>query len=195
MKQFLQLLMIAQLAAIGVAASVAVLEIESILVSGPLLSLVGLTIAAICFQRRLLTGLLFGCSVPTISVICFAIINVMAWGPNAAQTPISMLLVAFALGSLPWGFYALRETDRAAEIFGHGPLQFRLSALLGLMAAVSLPLALHRLGLAAFSLGVLAAYGLLLGYTLHRFYAGRPCAGEAPYGPKASLLEEKAAGA
>jgi hypothetical protein len=169
----LLVLIVVQMAAIGVGAAVAVFEIESIVVSGPILSLSGLVSAAWCAARGRTRGLYFSASVPTIAVVCFALINGLGWGPSQAQTPIATLLVVFAAASIPLGVFALREADGWANVPKRGPVQFRIATLLWLMAAVSLPLALFRLGPAGPALAVLAAYALMFGYVLRSFHLRR----------------------
>jgi hypothetical protein len=165
-------LLIVQMAAIGVALAAAIAEIETIVVSGPLLSAVGVLITVLAAARRLRQSVGFGLAVPAISMVCFALIHVFEWAPHQAQTPIGALLAVFAFASLPLGYSALREADPRSEP-SLRPFQFRLASLLGVMAVMAPPLALLRISPAAGAVGVLIGYALLLAYALHRFYAGR----------------------
>ena len=94
--------------AIGVV--VAAMEIESIIVSGPVLSLLGLAIALNWRRSRSLATLAYGLSPSLLSLLVFALINIMEWGPREATTPVMMLLLAYEILFVPLGLAALYGT-------------------------------------------------------------------------------------
>lgn len=88
-----------------IAAIAAMVDIESIMGSGPIMSLVGIWIAFLSYRRDHPIGLFYGLAVPTVSVFCFIVINGLDWGPSDAHVPVSAFLVLFAWGSfapMPW---------------------------------------------------------------------------------------------
>lgn len=175
MGKTLVILVIVQMVAIGLALAAALLEIETIVVSGPLLSASGAIIAGLAAPRGLWRNLLYGLSVPLISLMSFLLIQVFDWGPHAARIPIGILLSLFALASLPFGVQALREVDpRVAHT--SRPFQFRILTLLLVMLALSPPLALMRHDWGFSAVAALTVYGLLLGLALHHVYANRVAA-------------------
>jgi hypothetical protein len=166
----LVILVIVQMIAVGLALAAALLEIETIVVSGPLLSASGAIIAGLAAPRGLWRNLFYGLSVPMISLMSFLLIQVFDWGPHAARLPIGILLSLFALASLPFGVQALREVDpRVAQL--PRPFQFRILTLLLVMLALSPPLALMRHDWGFSAVAALTVYGMLLGLALHHVYA------------------------
>ena len=100
----------AQMAFTIIAIVAAFVNIESITVSGPLLSLLGCGIALAAglgggsgFQR--IAATLFGLSAPAISFFCLMLILLMDWGPSRAQQPVSViaLLYGTVAGALCFG--------------------------------------------------------------------------------------------
>ncbi len=171
MRTYLQIIICLQMLVIVGAVLAAVVEIESILATGPILSFIGLLIAHGCFRRRLPLGFYFGLSVPTISVLCFFIIFGLQWGPGRAATPIAALLALFAIVALPTGAWAVREVRNAKTLECRPRLQIDAGVWIVLMAlvAVNLFLILTRSALAE-ATGVLYAYGIACGYLLRCFH-------------------------
>jgi nicotinamide riboside transporter PnuC len=93
---------------LGVAA--AFYDIYSILVTGAVLSLVGLLTAILSMRPRLISGLVFGLSGPAISAICFALINLLNWGPDDAQHPVSLIAAVYAMITVPLGLLVWTRT-------------------------------------------------------------------------------------
>jgi hypothetical protein len=156
-----QVLILLQLASIGIAIVASIIEIEWIVVSGPLLSFTGLPIVFCCLLHGWRFGLLFAFAVPTVSIVCFSLIYGLSWSPDEASKPISLILFGFGIAAIPLAAFALREV-RSGALNSPGSLQFRLSSLIVLTAVISIPLALYRSGPEMTVLGVIAAYFILL---------------------------------
>jgi len=158
---------------LGIAGSIvaSLVEIESIVASGPVFSAVGLAIALLCYRRRRPLGIYFGISAPTISVVCFAIIFGLQWSPEDAAAPISMLLVLFGVPALPLGVAALHEEGTSATGAHPRKLQYRIKTLLGLTTLVAIVCGLTRTGnTLAVAIGVLLAYGSLCCFVLVQYH-------------------------
>jgi hypothetical protein len=154
-------LIVLQAASVWIAVAASVVEIESIVVSGPVLSFSGLIIAVCCLPRGWRYGLAFALSVPTISVACFSLIYGLSWSPDDASRPVSLLLFCFGLAEIPLALFALRDV-RTGALHPGRTFQFGVSSLIVLTAAVSIPLALYRAGPMMTALGIILAYGVLL---------------------------------
>lgn len=137
------LLVLAQLLGILTAAIVALAEIESILFSGPALSLGGIVIAVLAYRRRAVMAFAFGVYAPSAALFCFLLIYTQRWGPSEADQPISLLMIALSLVALPLGFFAFDDMRRRPLDRGRRA-QFRIATLLGLTAAIAVVLGLLR---------------------------------------------------
>ncbi|MCA9051828.1 MAG: hypothetical protein KDA89_23985, partial [Planctomycetaceae bacterium] len=86
-----------QSASILICLPIAWIEIESILVSGPVVSLSGFVSAF--FSRRCgnRAGWWFGLSGFGITVSCFLLINIYQWGPADARVPVIRVLNVYTL--------------------------------------------------------------------------------------------------
>jgi hypothetical protein len=172
------ILIVAQIVGILAAVIASVIQIESILVSGPLVSLVGLLISLVSFRRNDGVGLLFGLSTPSVAVLCFSIIFGMNWGPKEAAFPISCLLVAFAVLSVPAGVVALRRLRRPAGERRRLKMQFQISTLLGLTFLVALVLGLHKtFAEPGAAMGIVIMYSTAVAIVIKRFRDGMPATG------------------
>jgi hypothetical protein len=159
------------LVASGIAA---VVDIETIVFSGPLCSLVGIVIAALCYRKNIHAGFLFGLSVPTLAVLCFTTILGLEWSPGQAQVPIGSVIVLFVLLTIPMSILALlelRHADMSKRTVG---FQYGIAELLGLMFLVAVVVALLRTGKSSgMAIGVLVGYGIVAVYVLYCFYTVR----------------------
>jgi hypothetical protein len=97
-------------------------DIESILVSGPILALVGFVIALFAFRQRDIAATQLG-----VSAIAFALlivilinyyhmilINYFEWGPRSAEGPVRILSCIYAIFAFPaamWLFYRRSVKD------------------------------------------------------------------------------------
>ena len=171
MRTYIQVLISLQLLSIMASIIAAVVEIETIVWTGPIFSIVGLLIAVPCYRQHFPTGLYFGLSVPTISILCFSIILGLQWGPSTAAVPISCLLVLFAIVALPLGAFAIREGRLVTIAKRRTTLQFGIMTLLGLMALVAVLSFLVRTGsVLAAATGILISYTSVCCYVLRRFH-------------------------
>jgi len=97
--------------------SAAFYDIESIVVTGPVLFLIGIFLALCNRQHEHLTSLAFGLSGPAISIICLALINLLNWSPTDAQHPVSIIAAVYTTIALPTGLFLWTRTgsDRYFE--------------------------------------------------------------------------------
>ena len=175
---FALILIVTQIVGILAAAIASVIEIESIMVSGPLVSLVGLLIASVSFRRNDGVGLMFGLSTPSVAVLCLSIIYGLNWGPGEAAFPISCLLVAFAILSVPGGMVALWRLRQPAGATRRLKTQFQISTLMGLTFLVALVLGLHgSFGEPGAAVGIMIAYSTAVASIIKSFRDGTPAAG------------------
>src|SRR4051794_35959277 len=81
-----------------VAATIAAgIKIQSILFSGPALTLLGLALAAAAFLKNRPCGLYFALGAPTVAVVSFALIYGFNWLPEDAHLPIARLIFVSAV--------------------------------------------------------------------------------------------------
>jgi hypothetical protein len=119
----------------------AAFDIESIVVTGPILSLSGLAVTLIGWGFRSSSMALFGISIPSFSMAIFLWITFQAWSPAEAQLPVTTALIGYQLVILPVGWWALRQAlSGPMAASGELRLQFSVRSLLivTLIAAVSL---------------------------------------------------------
>ncbi len=167
------------------AALAALVEIETIVASGPILSLSGLVIVAWGVRRDSVWAFYSGLSAPTMSVVCFCIIYGLQWSPAQAGAPIGALVTLYAVASVPVAIAAIRQLSSAVAVRPPARLQFSLRHVLGLMLLVSVNLMLLRTGSEmAVSAGVLYSYGFVCRYLMRQFHLGG--------GRGISLLEKSA---
>lgn len=163
-----------QMLAVLVATVAAVVDIESIVFAGPLLSVTGAMLAVRSYRRNRPWGLYLGLASPGMAAFCFALICVLRWGPLEAARPVAALLIVFALLHLVLGVLACREALRPYEL-PLRPAQFSIFTMLVLTFLVAMFLGLAKTGkqeLLAWA--VLLTVSMLIAYVLRRFHAGRP---------------------
>lgn len=166
-----QTLLLGQTAAILIAVAAAAIEIETIVGSGPLLSVTGLFISLASFRANRPLGLYFGLSAPTISLLCCTLIVFFTWGPAQAYSPILSLLIVYALISTPFGILAYRELNRGWTATHRSLLQFNLSTILKVILVSSLVMgALRASGPPAAAVVGLAVWMIFVGRLLWRFH-------------------------
>ena len=90
---------IAQIA-MGIAAVVAWIDIESIVFSGPVMLGVGLLVTVLSWWRKSYRW--FGIACLIFPVVVFLIIFLLEWSPDDAQIPIGILCTVFTLGMFGW---------------------------------------------------------------------------------------------
>ncbi len=95
--------------ALGVA--FALYDIESIVVTGPILSVTGVGAALFSRRHQQAGGIIFGLSGPVITLFCFVLIDQLNWSPRNAQYPVSLIAMVYATCTLPLGLHVWTRTD------------------------------------------------------------------------------------
>jgi hypothetical protein len=80
----------------------AFLEVETILLGGPLISLLGLYVAALGLHRSFRQGVAAGLSAVGFSLFILLLISGLGWGPDAARVPVRVLGSIYAAVSTPF---------------------------------------------------------------------------------------------
>ena len=138
-------LCIAQLLGIAGSAIAATVDIETIVATGPIFSIVGLLTAVGWVVSRSPSSLLFGLSTPVFSVCIFFWIFTNSWSPTQAFIPVSSTILGYELLMVPLGLYALYYTAApAAKHLSQRPWQFNLRSLFILIFIASLTLGAAR---------------------------------------------------
>lgn len=141
-------LCVLQILGVSGAVVAAVVEIESILWTGPVFSFLGLLVALGSRTSRSASNALFGLSAAVVSVFWFVWIVSLSWGPNDAQVPVSSALIGCELLVVPVGWVALYRTLRSPEPRLTGddrPWQFGISGLLVATAVLAVALGVGRM--------------------------------------------------
>ncbi len=134
---------------LGIAGSTiaATVEIETIVGTGPIFSLVGVATALGILKSRSPANLLFGLSVPIFSVCIFFLIFTRGWSPQQASVPVSSIILGYEAFAIPLGLWALFRTVRPATAAGNSarrPWQFNLRSLFFLILISSISLGAAR---------------------------------------------------
>ena len=98
--KWLKWLIALQFVVIVFAATFAAFDIESIVVSGPIFSLVGIVIAAFAARHRNRVACLYGISAVVFACFVFALIFFNDWSPRAASTPVLTLILIYGFAAL-----------------------------------------------------------------------------------------------
>jgi len=133
---------------LGVCGSVvaAAIEIESIMASGPIFSILGFVVAFGWFASRSISTVIFGLSAGLISLFLFLLINILDWGPSDAAFPVTLMLLGFETVILPIGLVALHKTLSGSPTKEPSRFrQFNLRSLLLLTTVVAICLAAMKL--------------------------------------------------
>jgi hypothetical protein len=160
--------------AIGVilAALIALIEIESIIPSGLILSVVSLVLAVVAYRRKRAVTLYYALAAPTVSCFCFALIYGLHWGPDKAKFPIGVILAIYSLINTGLGAAACRELKTPQKIERRqGPFQFSIASIMGLTLVVALSLSLiQTLGDRGLALATILCHLSLVTYLLKRYH-------------------------
>jgi len=119
-----------QILGLSIAVIVAAVDIESIIVSGPILSITGL-VAALSwrFCRSVFLGAL-GLSAPAMSLFLLLLISGLNWSPSDAQVPVTAILIGYEVLIAPFALVGLyMALTRSAGGEDHAPFQFSLQSL------------------------------------------------------------------
>lgn len=95
-------------AVVGTAA--AFVDVQTIVATGPILSVFGIFGTIACVRKRYYFGALIGASGPVISVVIFLVIFLLNWSPTAAQKPVPLTGAVYIVILCVTGLVALRET-------------------------------------------------------------------------------------
>ncbi|QEF99867.1 hypothetical protein Mal15_39340 [Stieleria maiorica] len=108
---------IASLILIGspIASALAMSDIETIVISGPVLSLIAIVLAIFAWRSDLRALWIISYSMIAMSIGCFLTIVLMEWSPAEAQIPIGRATIVFAFGIQAgwlamWNVWARRRT-------------------------------------------------------------------------------------
>lgn len=84
-------------------------DIETIMGTGPIGSVIGLIVFGIAYKFEFSERKKIGLSAPLFSTICFSLVYFLNWSPGDAHIPIATLMVLYAL----WLFFiALKEIKK-----------------------------------------------------------------------------------
>lgn len=121
-------------------------DVPSILVAGPLFSLIGLLLALLARPLRAWSVLAFGLSAPLICVICAMCIVVFRWNPAAARIPVPALLGALMILSAPLAAIAFKRLYAASSTTELAPsgVQFSLRLLLVVVTGLCILLVIGK---------------------------------------------------
>lgn len=151
----------------GIIALLAAMEIETVMVCGPVLSLLALGGLALAVWRRAWRSAAMMLTVPVTALGCFLVIFVNRWSPGQAQQPIGWTIVAYAaLACVPGGdairvALALRRPAR-----WH---QFTLWWMMGVLTSCAMILGMVRWA----SEGILPAVAAVVGALALPWWIGR----------------------
>ena len=97
---------------LGVSGAViaAAIDIESIVVTGPVFSVLGILVALGSLASRSAFNAIFGLSAVAMSLFCLTLIASLSWSPGDAQKPVSTILICYETLLLPVGLLALYRT-------------------------------------------------------------------------------------
>jgi hypothetical protein len=149
---------------IGGAVIAATIEIESIVATGPVFSLIGLSLSiAWIFYRRVPALPLIGMSLPILSLIVFALINLLEWSPDEASRPVSTTLLVYQAVVVAIGLNTLRSILADGRFVpSNGGGQFSIRSLLILTGVLGVALGAIKF---AIDHGARARCGLAVGFT------------------------------
>ena len=96
-------------AVVGTAA--AFVEVKTIVITGPILSIFGVFGTIVCVRKRYDFGTWISASGPVICLAIFLIIQLFNWGPAEAQEPVPLIGAVYMAILCVMGLVALRETN------------------------------------------------------------------------------------
>lgn len=137
-----------QMVAMAGSLILALCAFESIIFTGPLLSIAGLVLAAIACRLQSVTVLVHGLSAPVVCAFGAMLISANQWGPTPARAPITIILVLYTVLCLPLAalaFIRIRWPILPAAASGPPWWQFSLRSMLFAMTTVCVSIAVGRL--------------------------------------------------
>ena len=130
-----------------VAVVLCALDVETIIGTGPALTLSGLALVVLARPLRSARVLTYGLSGPLVCALGATLIAGFQWGPRDAATPILAILIVYACVSIPAALLAIRDLlpwQPAPEVRRPIPLQFSLRSLLLVTTALCVLITLFR---------------------------------------------------
>ena len=103
------ILLLLCMATIGIGVVLSVVDVETIVGSGPVLSVLCLVALVVAIRKSYFWGGMFGVSGIVITLTCFALISMLRWSPKDAEIPIPVILAGYSMLAIPCGFFAVRE--------------------------------------------------------------------------------------
>lgn len=136
---------------LGVSGAVvaAVVDIESIVVTGPVFSVLGVLVALGSLASRSAFNAVLGLSADAMSLFCLVLIASLSWSPDEAQKPVSTILICYETLLLPVALLAMYRTvvPRIASLTADAhPWQFGIRHLLTTTFVLAVMLAAGKLG-------------------------------------------------
>jgi hypothetical protein len=152
---FLQLL--------GISGSViaSAIEIESIVVTGPLFTFIGLAAACGWIISRDVSILVFGLSTGVLSLFVFLVIVSLEWSPSDAEFPVPLMLLGYEVMVIPVGLLSMyRMLDVSGRSKFQRKWQFNLRFLFIVTFVLGVGCAAAKL---AFDLGSTVSLSIAIG--------------------------------
>jgi len=135
---------------LGISGSViaAAAEVESIVGTGPVFSILGLVVCIGWIYSRSLATFVFGLSASVISLFVLALIMGLNWSPGDASVPVPLILLAYEAVIVPVGLVSLhRAIARPSRKSSKRKWQFKLRSLLLATTLAGVAAAVVRLAL------------------------------------------------
>lgn len=107
---WVRLWIVLQMLVAVVGSAAAFVNVESIVATGPILSVIGIFGTIACVRKRYYFGALIGASGPVISVAIFLTIFKFNWSPTAAQEPVPLMGAVYMAVFCIMGLVALLQT-------------------------------------------------------------------------------------
>ena len=98
-------------------------DVETIVATGPILSIVGILGAMTCFKRRFFLGLWINTSAPAVSLGVFLLIFLRRWSPSYAQGPVPIIGTIYTVAICVMGILAILQTRLQQSGFKASDLQ------------------------------------------------------------------------
>lgn len=106
---WVRLVLILQMLTAVIGTAAAFIDVETIVATGPILSILGIFGVVASLRQKCYLSLAIGVSGPAISVTIFLIIFLQRWNPSDAQRPIPVLAFAYSAAICLLGQAALRQ--------------------------------------------------------------------------------------
>lgn len=114
--RWMNLLLFLLLLTIIVGTFASFLKIESIMVSGAVASLFGLSIAVLGKRSGMLSTMCLGLSAPVFSLFCFGLIFFNGWSPADARSVVPPIILVYGGVTLCWLMFVFLDTLSARAI-------------------------------------------------------------------------------